>query len=101
MARGSTSTGIWKNDSVQVRQLPTFKTTPDLAHFCPLLHVQDVAESVGILNLPEEVATALAGDVEYRLWEIIEVHPPSPQACYYRKALITMIPYQRRNQSNS
>ena len=34
---------------------------------------QDVAESVGIANLPDEVAIALAGDVEYRLWEIIEV----------------------------
>ncbi|KAL8286162.1 hypothetical protein RQP46_004650 [Phenoliferia psychrophenolica] len=34
--------------------------------------MQDVAESVGIANLPDEVAIALAGDVEYRLWEIIE-----------------------------
>ncbi|ORY45026.1 TATA box binding protein associated factor-domain-containing protein [Leucosporidium creatinivorum] len=52
MARGqanTTAAGIWKKDSVK-----------------------DVAESVGIANLPDEVATALAGDVEYRLWEIIE-----------------------------
>ncbi|KAK4704303.1 transcription initiation factor TFIID subunit 6, partial [Phenoliferia sp. Uapishka_3] len=41
--------GVWKKDSVK-----------------------DVAESVGIANLPDEVAIALAGDVEYRLWEIIE-----------------------------
>jgi hypothetical protein len=33
---------------------------------------------VGIANLPDEVATALAGDVEYRLWEIIEVPLPLP-----------------------
>ncbi|KAK4332827.1 Transcription initiation factor TFIID subunit 6 [Rhodotorula toruloides] len=45
----STVSGVWKKDSVK-----------------------DVAESVGIANLPDEVAGALAGDVEYRLWEIIE-----------------------------
>ncbi|KAK4053723.1 histone H4-like TAF Taf6, SAGA complex subunit [Microbotryomycetes sp. JL201] len=43
------SGGVWKKDSVK-----------------------DVAESVGISNLSDEVATALAGDVEYRLWEVIE-----------------------------
>ncbi|GAA5859194.1 hypothetical protein JCM1840_003795 [Sporobolomyces johnsonii] len=41
--------GVWKKDSVK-----------------------DVAESVGIANLPDDVAAALAGDVEYRLWELIE-----------------------------
>ncbi|GAA5931769.1 TATA-binding protein-associated factor TAF6 [Sporobolomyces koalae] len=41
--------GVWKKDSVK-----------------------DVAETLGIANLPEEVAAALAGDVEYRLWELIE-----------------------------
>ncbi|SCV69058.1 BQ2448_2078 [Microbotryum intermedium] len=50
MARGQTvAAGVWKKDSVK-----------------------DVAESIGIANLPDEVASALAGDVEYRLWEIIE-----------------------------
>ncbi|GAA5848676.1 hypothetical protein JCM8547_004593 [Rhodosporidiobolus lusitaniae] len=50
MARQSTTvTGVWKKDSVK-----------------------DVAESVGIANLPDDVAGALAGDVEYRLWELIE-----------------------------
>jgi len=39
-----------------------------------------VAESVGIASLPDEVAAALAGDVEFRLWELIEVSVvPSPQ----------------------
>lgn len=33
---------------------------------------QDVAESVGIGSLPDEVASALAGDVEYRLHQVIE-----------------------------
>ncbi|GAA5968304.1 hypothetical protein JCM11641_003804 [Rhodosporidiobolus odoratus] len=45
----ATVSGVWKSDSVK-----------------------DVAESVGIANLPDEVAAALAGDVEYRLWELIE-----------------------------
>ncbi|SCZ97736.1 BZ3500_MvSof-1268-A1-R1_Chr4-3g07417 [Microbotryum saponariae] len=50
MARGPTvAAGVWKKDSVK-----------------------DVAESIGIANLPDEVASALAGDVEYRLWEMIE-----------------------------
>jgi hypothetical protein len=34
---------------------------------------QDVAESLGIPNLPENVASALASDVEYRLNQVIEV----------------------------
>lgn len=51
------------------------------------LSLQDVAESVGIANLPDEVATALAGDVEYRLWEIIEVRlAPLPAKPSRRKA---------------
>ncbi|GAA5853117.1 hypothetical protein JCM9279_000863 [Rhodotorula babjevae] len=50
MARqAATVSGVWKKDSVK-----------------------DVAESLGIANLPDDVAAALAGDVEYRLWEIIE-----------------------------
>ncbi|KAI5479581.1 transcription initiation factor tfiid complex 60 kda subunit [Pseudohyphozyma bogoriensis] len=58
-AGAASGSGVWKKDSVK-----------------------DVAESVGIANLPDEVAVALAGDVEYRLWEIIEVRsflpfPPS------------------------
>ena len=59
MARsGVTASGVWKKDSVK-----------------------DVAESVGIANLPDDVATALAGDVEYRLCQIIEVHPVSTLHC--------------------
>ena len=34
---------------------------------------QDVAESLGISNLSDELSTALAADVEYRLREVIEV----------------------------
>ncbi|GAA6062479.1 hypothetical protein JCM10212_000015 [Sporobolomyces blumeae] len=43
------ASGIWKKDSVR-----------------------DVAETLGIANLSDDVAQALAGDVEYRLWELIE-----------------------------
>ncbi|TKA56173.1 hypothetical protein B0A53_01463 [Rhodotorula sp. CCFEE 5036] len=45
----ATVSGVWRPDSVK-----------------------DVAESLGIANLPDDVARALAGDVEYRLWDIIE-----------------------------
>ncbi|KAI0293657.1 transcription initiation factor TFIID complex subunit [Multifurca ochricompacta] len=34
--------------------------------------VKDVAESLGITNLPEAVASALASDVEYRVHQVIE-----------------------------
>lgn len=34
--------------------------------------VQDVAQSLGLTSLSDDVATALAGDVEYRLHDIIE-----------------------------
>ena len=50
MSSRAVTGGIWKKDSVI-----------------------DVAESVGINNLPDSVAGALASDVEYRLWQIIEV----------------------------
>lgn len=61
------ATGVWKTDSIRVctaaysgftQSSPTSK---------------DVAESLGIVNLQDDVAQALAGDVEYRLWEVIEV----------------------------
>jgi len=54
-------------------QLALSRSKARQAHLALALSLQDVAESVGIANLPDEVATALAGDVEYRLWEIIEV----------------------------
>jgi len=46
-------------------------TTSDLK-----LHVrrQDVADSLGVVSLPEPVASALASDVEYRIHQVIEVH---------------------------
>ena len=34
---------------------------------------QDVAESIGIGNLTDDISSALAADVEYRLREVIEV----------------------------
>ncbi len=34
--------------------------------------IRDVADSLGISNLPDSVATMLANDVEYRLNQIIE-----------------------------
>lgn len=34
---------------------------------------QDVAESIGIGNLSDDISSALAADVEYRLREVIEV----------------------------
>lgn len=76
----STVSGVWKKDSVKVRPhllaiLITWRGRPD--PYCDnsrlIRCIQDVAESVGIANLPDDVAGALAGDVEYRLWEIIEV----------------------------
>jgi transcription initiation factor TFIID subunit 6 len=33
---------------------------------------QDIAESVGIPNLKDDVATSLAQDVEYRIHEIVQ-----------------------------
>ncbi|KAG8745857.1 hypothetical protein FRC10_006884 [Ceratobasidium sp. 414] len=35
--------------------------------------IKDVADSLGITNLPDSVAAALASDVEYRLHQVIEV----------------------------
>lgn len=35
--------------------------------------MEDVAESLGITNLPEAVASALASDVEYRIHQVVEV----------------------------
>merc|ERR1712093_69435 len=54
--------------------------TPALYSLCvrmatiawPRGSVKDVAESIGIPNLSDEVATALAADVEYRLREVME-----------------------------
>jgi transcription initiation factor TFIID subunit 6 len=34
--------------------------------------VRDVAESLGIVNLPEDVGKALAMDIEYRINELLE-----------------------------
>jgi len=42
--------------------------------------IKVIAESVGIENLNNDVATGLASDVEYRLREIIQVTPPPREA---------------------
>ena len=34
---------------------------------------KDVAESLGIANLPDTVSSALASDVEYRIHQVVEV----------------------------
>ncbi len=34
--------------------------------------IKDVADSLGIVNLPDNVATMLSSDVEYRLNQVIE-----------------------------
>ncbi|CEQ39944.1 SPOSA6832_01503 [Sporobolomyces salmonicolor] len=66
--------GVWKKDSVKASLRPSLSPSPASLppHAHPRVYAQDVAESVGIANLPDEVAAALAGDVEYRLWELIE-----------------------------
>jgi transcription initiation factor TFIID subunit 6 len=35
--------------------------------------IQDVAESLGLTNLSDVIASALASDVEYRIQQVIEV----------------------------
>jgi transcription initiation factor TFIID subunit 6 len=66
------STGLYKADSVKVRHM---FLSPSERPFRP--SPKDVAESLGIANLPEPVASALANDVEYRIHQVIEV-------CYVR-----------------
>lgn len=60
------SSGLYKADSVKVG-CPFFSN-----HFL-LTGSQDVAEALGITNLPDPVASALASDVEYRIHQVIEV----------------------------
>ncbi|CAE7184010.1 unnamed protein product [Rhizoctonia solani] len=40
--------------------------------------VKDVADSLGITNLPDTVAAALASDLEYRLHQVIEIQGSCP-----------------------
>lgn len=67
-ARAPAVGGVYRVDSVKVWP---FKFAPNLTSMVPLL--QDVADSLGITNLPDSVAAALASDVEYRLHQVIEV----------------------------
>jgi len=48
-----------------------------------MLILQDVAESLGIANLSDEVSLGLAADVEYRLREVVEVKLPSSRATFW------------------
>lgn len=69
---------MWKTDSVRVStslRLASLSSSPasSPADRPRYMQRQDVAETLGIANLSEDVAAALAGDVEYRLWELIEV----------------------------
>ena len=36
---------------------------------------KDAAESLGIASLPDNIASALASDVEYRIHQVVEVRP--------------------------
>lgn len=77
----ATVSGVWRPDSVKVRLSSSLPPEARTGPADPLTHSlraeQDVAESLGIANLPDDVARALAGDVEYRLWDIIEASLPS------------------------
>jgi len=60
--------GIYKPDSIKVYLILI------LIELCFLTKIsKDVAESLGINNLSEDVASALAGDVEYRIHQVVEV----------------------------
>lgn len=51
----------------------TITDVPPGGSIWPSDTVKDTAETLGITGLPEDVAHALAADVEYRLHELIEV----------------------------
>jgi TATA box binding protein associated factor (TAF) len=71
------STGLYKADSVKVCKL-SFSTRFFLSN-----PPKDVAESLGITNLPDTVASALASDVEYRIHQVIEVRHVLLHACHF------------------
>ncbi|KAF9984663.1 hypothetical protein BGZ75_003759 [Mortierella antarctica] len=49
----------------------TIKASPQLI-LCSIFTLYDIAESVGIPNLKDDVAVSLAQDVEYRIHEIVQ-----------------------------
>ncbi|QRV77674.1 transcription initiation factor TFIID subunit 6 [Ceratobasidium sp. AG-Ba] len=65
LSRAPVAGGIYKADSVKVRP-------PEYKYFTSTYIKKDVADSLGIANLPDSVAAALASDVEYRLHQVIE-----------------------------
>ena len=62
----STQTGVYKVDSIKVSRT----TIP--ANFLLTTYAKDIAESLNI-TIPENVASSLASDVEYRINQLIEV----------------------------
>lgn len=60
--------GIYKADAVKVVFIFVRST---YSKYPP----KDVAESLGIANLPDAVSSALASDVEYRIHQVVEVRP--------------------------
>lgn len=67
----SQSAGLYKAESVKVRLQQTFVHLHAFTE--TYVDYKDVAESLGITNLSESVASNLASDVEYRLHQVIEV----------------------------
>ena len=47
-----------------------------------LFVLQEVAESLGIGSLPDEIAEKLASDVEYRIHQVVQVRPHSQSLVY-------------------
>lgn len=68
--------GVWPKTSVKVRSLPPRPRAGFIRALQadgPKVLFKNVAESLGIANLSDDAANALAGDVEFRLNQIIEV----------------------------
>lgn len=56
---------------LNVGQLPAFGSTIPMSVY-PKDSVKDVAETLGIVNLRDNVAVALAADIEYRIRDIAQ-----------------------------
>ena len=65
---------IFKPECVRVRVQWTDHTSIDYLRVSLLWFVlQEVAESIGINSLPDEIAEKLASDVEYRIHQVVQV----------------------------
>jgi hypothetical protein len=58
--------GVYKPEAIKVRIVT-------ISRVLLLILLQDVAESLGLTNLSDVIASALASDVEYRIQQVIEV----------------------------